>query len=205
MNLANKLTLARVIIAPIFVITLLLSDIPYNYLWALILFAAASITDFFDGKIARKRNLITNFGKFLDPLADKILVISALVCMIELGWAYSWCVALIIAREFMVSGIRLLAAGSDKNLVIAASIWGKLKTAVTMIAIVAILVMHILIQFDVIYDASPYQLCTSFVPSAVGFPVTLITDILMYLATALTIISGVHYLWQYRSFIDTKK
>ncbi len=200
MNLANKLTLARVIIAPLFVITLLLSDIPYNYLWALILFAAASITDFFDGKIARKRNLVTNFGKFLDPLADKILVISAFVCMIELGWATSWCVALIIAREFMVSGIRLLAAGSDKNLVIAASIWGKLKTAVTMVAIVAILIMHILIQFGVIYDmAAPVALTGS------EFPVTVVTDVLMYLATALTVISGAHYLWQYRHFIDTKK
>ena len=98
MNLANKLTLARVVMVPFFVAFMLIEEIPFNYLWAVLIFIAASLTDMADGKIARKYNMITDFGKFLDPLADKVLVISALICMVELGWTYSWVVAIIVAR-----------------------------------------------------------------------------------------------------------
>lgn len=190
MNLPNKLTVLRIIIVPVFVFFMLADFVPLNYLWALILFAAASLTDLLDGKIARSRNLVTSFGKFLDPLADKILVISALICMIELGWTYSWLVAIIVAREFVVSGIRLIAVQSDDKTVIAASIWGKLKTASTMASICIIFALHILLQLEVFNNSVPIQL---------------ISDILMYISTALTVISGVQYLISYRHLIDSNK
>lgn len=191
MNLANKLTLMRVAMVPFFVAFMLISALPYNYLWALVVFAAASITDMLDGKIARKYNMITSFGKFLDPLADKILVAAALVCFVQLGWCSAWVTALILSREFVVSGVRLVAASSEKKLVIPAGILGKLKTAMTMVAICVILFMWILVQFGAI--------------SPVTFPVQLISDILMYIAAALTVASGVKYLYDYREFIDPTK
>lgn len=177
MNLANKLTMLRVAIVPFFVVAMTFSE----HLIALILFAAASITDMLDGKIARKYNMVTDFGKFLDPLADKILVAGALICMVELGYTAAWLVWLIIAREFLVSGLRLIAAESEKKLVIAANIWGKLKTASTMAAICIILALHILVD------------CGAPVPF-----VPLISDILMYICTILTVISGAIYLYDYR-------
>ena len=191
MNLPNKLTVMRVVMVPFFVAFMLIGAIPYNYLWALLVFAAASITDMLDGKIARKYNLITNFGKFLDPLADKILVASALICFVQLGWCSAWVTALILAREFVVSGVRLVAASSDKKVVIAAGRLGKMKTAMTMVAICVIIFMWILVQFGAITPE--------------GFPIQLISDILMYIAAALTVASGVQYLYDYREFIDPTK
>ncbi|HBJ24815.1 MAG TPA: CDP-diacylglycerol--glycerol-3-phosphate 3-phosphatidyltransferase [Ruminococcaceae bacterium] len=191
MNLPNKLTVMRVVMVPFFVAFMLIGAIPYNYLWALLVFAAASITDMLDGKIARKYNLITNFGKFLDPLADKILVASALICFVQLGWCSAWVTALILAREFVVSGVRLVAASSDKKVVIAAGMLGKMKTAMTMVAICVIIFMWILVQFGAITPE--------------GFPIQLISDILMYIAAALTVASGVQYLYDYREFIDPTK
>lgn len=183
MNLANKLTMFRVVLVPFFVLAMAFSQ----HLIALIVFALASLTDMLDGKIARKRNMITDFGKFLDPLADKVLVAAALICMVELGYTAAWLVWVIMAREFMVSGIRLVAAGSKEKLVIAANIWGKLKTASTMVAICVILVLHTLGDFGV----------ALFTPEITQ----LISDILMYLCTALTVISGVIYVWDYRSVL----
>lgn len=116
MNLPNKLTLFRVIIVPFFVFFMCFSAIPYRFLCATILFGLASLTDMLDGKIARKYNLVTDFGKFLDPLADKVLVAAALVCFIELNWTSAWIVFVILTREFLVSGIRLVAASSPKKL-----------------------------------------------------------------------------------------
>lgn len=191
MNLPNKLTVMRVVMVPFFVAFILIGAIPYNYLWALLVFAAASITDMLDGKIARKYNLITNFGKFLDPLADKILVASALICFVQLGWCSAWVTALILAREFVVSGVRLVAASSDKKVVIAAGMLGKMKTAMTMVAICVIIFMWILVQFGAITPE--------------GFPIQLISVILMYIAAALTVASGVQYLYDYREFIDPTK
>lgn len=191
MNLANKLTIFRVIIVPFFVFFMCFTGIEHRYLYALILFIVASLTDMLDGKIARKYNMITSFGKFLDPLADKILVAAALVCFVQLGWCSAWVTALILAREFVVSGVRLVAASSEKKLVIPAGILGKLKTAMTMVAICVILFMWILVQFGAI--------------SPVTFPVQLISDILMYIAAALTVASGVKYLYDYREFIDPTK
>lgn len=187
MNLANKLTMLRVALVPAYVFFMLADFVPYRYLWAAIIFAAASITDTLDGKIARKYNMITDFGKFLDPLADKLLVCSALICFVALGMCPAWVTIIIIAREFMVSGIRLVAAGSEKKLVIAASVWGKLKTASTMSAIVVIMLMYILLDFSLLGG------------SMEALPIIhIIEDIMLYICCLLTVISGVKYLWDYR-------
>jgi CDP-diacylglycerol--glycerol-3-phosphate 3-phosphatidyltransferase len=150
MNLPNKLTMLRVIMIPFFVIFLLGSAgqwswfnslfsgiMEYTRYIALVLFILASLTDLLDGKIARKYNLVTNFGKFMDPLADKILVCSALICLISLGQLPAWYVLIIIAREFIISGFRLIA--SDNGVVIAASYWGKFKTTAQMILVVLLI------------------------------------------------------------------
>lgn len=138
MNLPNKLTLFRVVLIPFFVFFLLA---PYfegygNYI-ALAIFVVASLTDLADGKIARKYNLVTNFGKFMDPLADKLLVCSAMICLVDLKLIPSWVVLIIIAREFIISGFRLVA--SDNGVVIAASYWGKFKTTFQMIMVIVII------------------------------------------------------------------
>ncbi len=133
MNLPNKLTMFRVVLIPFFIV-FLLADITSCDKWiALGIFIIASLTDLLDGKIARKYNLVTNFGKFMDPLADKLLVCSALICLIELEKIPAWMVILIIAREFIISGFRLVA--SDNGVVIAASYWGKFKTTFQMAAV----------------------------------------------------------------------
>lgn len=139
MNLPNKLTILRVMMIPFFVFSLLAYDGTNQCLRyvAAVIFVAASLTDLLDGKIARKYNLVTNFGKFMDPLADKLLVCSALICMVELKQLPAWMVIVIISREFIISGFRLVA--SDKGVVIAASYWGKWKTTFQMIGVVLLI------------------------------------------------------------------
>lgn len=150
MNLPNKLTMFRVILIPFFVIFLLGSQGQWAWfkaifggameetrLISLVIFIVASLTDLLDGRIARKRNLVTNFGKFMDPLADKLLVCSALICLIPLGQLPAWYVLIIIAREFIISGFRLIA--SDNGIVIAASYWGKFKTTFQMVLIILLI------------------------------------------------------------------
>lgn len=139
MNLPNKLTLLRVVLIPVFVVLLLLEGGQNDTLRiaALIVFCFASFTDFLDGQIARRNNLVTNFGKFMDPLADKLLVCSALICMIELEQLPSWYVITVIAREFIISGFRLVAA--DNGIVIAASWWGKFKTTFQMLTVILLI------------------------------------------------------------------
>ena len=167
MNLPNKLTILRMVLVPFFVATLLMSAANEPLKWvALVLFIVASLTDFADGYIARKYNLITNFGKFMDPLADKILTISGMICLIELGRITSWIVCIIVAREFIISGFRLIAA--ENGVVIAANMWGKLKTNFQMFMII-FMIMNIP-QFQIV------------------------TNILMWIALALTIISLVTYI-----------
>lgn len=189
MNLPNKLTVLRVILIPFFLIFLLVSKIPGNYFLALVVFILASVTDALDGKIARKNNLVTNFGKFLDPLADKALVMAAIVGFIELGWIGSVPVIIILGREFMVTSLRLVANNSDGK-VIAAGYLGKLKTAFTMVAIIAILLMQ------GIENNTNY---------ALSYNIELASNILIWIATALTVISGCEYLWNYRDCIDPSK
>lgn len=178
MNLPNKLTLFRVILIPFFVTFLLLENVHFTFRWiALALFCIASITDFFDGRIARKYNLITNFGKFMDPLADKLLVCSAMICLIEVGRIPSFVVVIIIAREFIISGFRLVA--SDNGVVIAASWWGKFKTFFQMVMVIMM-----------ICDFS----CLA-----------ILTKIVMWIALVLTVISLLDYLLKNKRVLkDTK-
>ena len=139
MNLPNKLTILRVLMVPVFIL-FMQTDLggDYNKIIALVLFVVASLTDLLVGHLARKNNLVTNFGKFMDPLADKLLVCSALICFVANGQLPAWMVIIIIAREFIISGFRLIA--SDEGVVIAASYWGKVKTTVQMVMIIALLV-----------------------------------------------------------------
>jgi CDP-diacylglycerol--glycerol-3-phosphate 3-phosphatidyltransferase len=182
MNLPNKLTVLRIILVPVFMAFIYIDIIPLHFLWAAIIFAIASLTDMLDGKIARKRNLITTFGKFLDPLADKILVIAALAVFVEIPEIQMSAVPLviIITREFMVSGMRLLAA--EDGVVIAAGIWGKLKTAFTMAAIVVIL-LYLVIFCDLGLGSGIQE-----------FVRTWVLDSLIWISAALTVISGVVYM-----------
>ena len=168
MNLPNKLTLFRVILIPFFVAILMTDCFGGMSRWiALIIFVIASLTDLLDGKIARKYGLVTTFGKFADPLADKILVISAMICLVELGDLASWIVVTIVAREFIISGFRIIAA--EKNVVIAASYWGKFKTVSQMI-------MVILFVFDL------------------GGVFNQLAQIFMWIALVLTVISLIDYI-----------
>ena len=170
MNLPNKLTTLRVIMIPFFVFFLLWQN-GENYTFrmiALALFIIASRTDLLDGKIARKYNLVTNFGKFMDPLADKLLVCSALICLIELNALPAWMVIIIISREFIISGFRLIA--SDNGVVIAASYWGKFKTTFQMVSVV-------LLILDI---------------PALAF----VTTICVWIALVLTIVSLVDYIYK---------
>ena len=178
MNLPNKLTVFRMILIVPFVF-IMLTDVcgPMSKWIALAIFVIASLTDLLDGKIARKYNLVTNFGKFMDPLADKLLVCSAMICLVEMGKIPSWVVIIIISREFIISGFRLIA--SDNGIVIAASYWGKFKTVFQMVMVI---------------------LMIANIP-ALG----LVTNIVMWIATALTIISLVDYIWQNRSVLSDYK
>ncbi len=194
MNLPNKLTLLRVALIPFFLLFIYL-DTPFHFLLALLIFAAASITDALDGKIARARNLVTNFGKFLDPLADKALVLSALTVFVELDEVNMGAIPLIIiiAREFMVSGLRLIAA--DSGVVVAAGIWGKLKTAFTMATIIAAL-FWLSVRYDFNFNIA-------------GVIVTAVDNwvipALIWISTVLTVISGLIYLKGYWRLIDSDK
>lgn len=171
MNLPNKLTVLRVLMIPFFVVFMItpLADGNGKYI-ALAIFCIASLTDMLDGKIARKYNLVTNFGKFMDPLADKLLVSSALICLIETGKLQAWIVLIIIAREFIISGFRLVA--SDSGIVIAASYWGKFKT-----------VSHMAMIILLILDLQNPIMQT-------------ITNIVAWIGLILTVISLVDYVWK---------
>ena len=138
MNLPNKLTILRMIMIPVFLVVLYIPGLGMaGNIAAAAIFILASITDFLDGKIARKYNLVTNFGKFMDPLADKLLVCSAMICLIQTGQLAAWIVVIIIAREFIISGFRLVAA--DNDIVIAASYWGKFKTVSQMFMLILLI------------------------------------------------------------------
>ena len=157
MNLANKLTMLRILMIPVFIAVLVYSkdmDIVYRYI-ALGIFIIASVTDALDGYVARKYNMITDFGKLMDPLADKILVSSALIILIELGNISSWVVSIVIAREFIISGIRLIA--TEKNIIIAASPLGKLKTVSQMLSVILMLLS--IKAISLITDLSIWLMC----------------------------------------------
>ena len=167
MNLANKLTMLRILMIPVFIAVLVYSkdrDIVYRYI-ALGIFIIASATDALDGYVARRYNMITDFGKLMDPLADKILVSSALIILIELGSISSWIVSIVIAREFIISGIRLIA--TEKNIIIAASPLGKLKTVSQMLSVILMLLSIEAISF--ITDISIWLMCILSVVSLLDY------------------------------------
>ncbi|MBQ3969286.1 MAG: CDP-diacylglycerol--glycerol-3-phosphate 3-phosphatidyltransferase, partial [Clostridia bacterium] len=144
MNLPNKLTLLRIILVPFFVASILIEELPFHYLIALVIFSVASITDMLDGKIARKYNMVTDFGKFADPLADKILVISAFACFVQLDIINAVFIILVLFREFAVTSIRLVAVENGK--VVAANMWGKAKTVSQMTAVIVVLLFGFVIE-----------------------------------------------------------
>lgn len=201
MNLPNKLTLLRIAFVPL-VMAAILIEFPLHHLVAGLLFGAAAITDAFDGKIARRDNLITDFGKFADPLADKILVISALICFVKLGLCGAVPLSVIILREFAVTSVRLVAASSGK--VIAANMWGKVKTVSQIVAIVAIFVFQTV--FDIICLISYGMTFTAGEISALNEMGTnadivtvfnvfnIIGQVLIWISAVITVISGVKYL-----------
>lgn len=180
MNLANKLTVLRMILVPVFLICAMFNTLTGNVI-ALIIFILASVTDKLDGYIARSRNQITNFGKFMDPLADKLLVTCALIILVEKNIIPAWVVVVIIAREFIVSGLRTLAA--SQGVVIAASKWGKLKTVIQMVAIIMGLLF-------LVYSPSWLEM---------------LTQIAIYLAGVVTIFSGVDYFVKGKGIINVNE
>ena len=168
MNTPNKLTLLRVILIPFFVVCMLAVNAGWGKWAALAIFIIASLTDMLDGYLARRDNLVTNFGKFMDPLADKLLVCSAMICLVDMERIPSWVVIIIIGREFVISGFRLIA--SDNGVVIAANYWGKIKTVCQMIMIIVVI-------------------------ADLGGVFVVVEQVLIYLSLILTVISLATYLW----------
>ncbi len=185
MNICNKLTLLRIILVPFLVLFMLCPRIPYSALWSLIIFSVASYTDHLDGKLARERNMVTNFGKFLDPMADKILVLSAMVCMVTTEMCSPVVLIIVLAREFLVSSLRHVAA--SQNVVIAADKSGKVKTATQMISIVVILT---LLSINQLFGTEIH--------------VAAISHCLMWFTAALTVYSGAEYIIRNSSLIEPK-
>lgn len=196
MNLANKLTLIRIILVPVFLVFIAVKNLPYGSIIATLIFIIASITDQLDGYIARSRNQITNFGKFMDPLADKLLVTSALISLVELQLIPAWAAIVIIAREFAVSGLRTIAASEGK--IIAASWWGKIKTVIQIIAIILLL-----LQVNIINSPGIKELVleNSFLSNFFRY----VPNIFLYLAVVITILSGIDYFIKNKKVIDTYK
>ena len=199
MNLPNKLTLTRIILVPVFMIFVSLTSLDgivdgnFNatfYLLAGIVFAAASFTDYLDGHLARKWHMVTDFGKFADPLADKLLTTVAFIYMMRDGVCSPVVLCIILAREFAVSGLRMVAAGAKDGKVIAANMWGKVKTVLQMLSIIFYF-FGMAIAANVSWDATVMVVGASVV--------------LCWLVAAVTAISGIKYLWDNRSFINTAK
>ena len=201
MNLPNKLTLTRIILVPVFMVFVSLTQIgtedfnPTWYLVAGIVFAAASFTDFLDGHLARKWNMVTDFGKFADPLADKLLTTVAFLYMMRDGVCSPVVLCIILAREFAVSGLRMVAAGAKDGKVIAANMWGKVKTVLQMLSII--------FYFFGMSIAS--MSATGAEQGVRQILVISISMMLCWLVAAVTAISGIKYLWDNRSFINTAK
>ncbi|MCI6194260.1 MAG: CDP-diacylglycerol--glycerol-3-phosphate 3-phosphatidyltransferase [Faecalibacterium sp.] len=204
MNLPNKLTLTRIILVPVFMIFVSLTSLDgiadgtFNatfYLLAGIVFAAASFTDFLDGHLARKWHMVTDFGKFADPLADKLLTTVAFIYMLRDGVCSPVVLCIILAREFAVSGLRMVAAGAKDGKVIAANMWGKVKTVLQMLSIIFYF-----------FGMSFATLSASGAEQGVRqIMVISISMVLCWLVAAVTAISGIKYLWDNRSFINTAK
>ncbi|HCC35473.1 MAG TPA: CDP-diacylglycerol--glycerol-3-phosphate 3-phosphatidyltransferase [Ruminococcaceae bacterium] len=191
MNTPNKLTLLRVAMVPVFLI-LLLTDFPFHYLLALLAFIFAALTDLFDGRLARKNDQITDFGKFLDPLADKMLTTAAFLGFIELrvGYGIAYITMIVLTREFLVTSLRLIASGSGK--VIAADFLGKLKTVCQMTAVI--------VSIFLLFLSDSGLLPLFLLPAA-----QIVCTVLLWISAVLTVWSGTDYLLKYRKYIDYKK
>ena len=204
MNLPNKLTLTRILLVPVFMVFVSLTSLsgiadgsfqPTYYLIAGIVFAAASFTDFLDGHLARKWNMVTDFGKFADPLADKLLTTVAFIYMMRDGVCSPVVLCIILAREFAVSGLRMVAASAKDGKVIAANMWGKVKTVLQMLSIIFYF-----------FGMSIASMSASGAEQGVRqIMVVSISMVLCWLVAAVTAISGIKYLWDNRSFINTAK
>ena len=179
MNLPNKITIFRVCMIPVFLVFMLVPGIPFGNYIATAVFAIACASDALDGHIARKHNLVTNFGKFMDPIADKLLVCSALICFVELSYIPAWIVIVIIAREFIINGFRLIA--SDNGVVIAASYWGKFKTIAQMIMCILLIVQL------------PF-----------GW-IEVVEQVFIWLSLVLTVVSLVEYIWKNKNVLKETK
>lgn len=189
MNLPNKLTISRFVLTAAFLLTMF-SEVPYHQTYALLLFVAASLTDYFDGMIARRDKLITNFGILMDPLADKILVCSAFIAFVDRGWIAAWMAVIVVARELAITGLRLLAA--SKNLVLGAEGFGKHKTISQIVAIISVLVLDSYSQWGVVGQIFGWEIA--------GRPwVRWFTTLSLWAAVLLTLISGLIYLWRNRA------
>ena len=186
MNTANKLSMLRVALIPVFLILLYLR-FPFHMYFALTVFILASVTDFVDGYIARHYNQVTDFGKFADPLADKLLTTVAFIYMMRDGVCSPVVLCIILAREFAVSGLRMVAAGAKDGKVIAANMWGKVKTVLQMLTIIF------------------YYFTVSLTGNVLGQQCADIASVLCWVVAAVTAISGIKYLWDNRSFINTAK
>ena len=190
MNLPNKLTVSRLVLTLAFLVAVL-SAIPYGETVALALFIAASLTDYYDGMIARRDKLITNFGKLMDPLADKILICSAFIAFVGRGWMPAWMVVIIVARELAITGLRLLAA--SQNVVLAAERYGKNKTISQIVAAISILVLASYTEWG------PFANIFSFSIGVIHGPwVAWFTEASKWVAVGLTLLSGGVYLWRNR-------
>lgn len=196
MNLPNKLTLARCILTPFFLACVVI-DFPFHYAVALLVFIVASLTDYFDGQIARKRNLVTNLGKFLDPLADKALTTAAYIGFVQMipSRTLPWALFIILAREFAVTSVRLLAA--KDGVVVAASFAGKLKTVMQMVSIIYMLAFRQAIRFKVVENFllsfELFGLNGRQIGSYFG-------QLLIWVAVVATVVSGIQYIWQLRHY-----
>ena len=201
MNLPNKLTLTRILLVPVFMIFVSLGQYitpsynPRYYLIAGLIFAVASFTDFLDGHLARKWNMVTDFGKFADPLADKLLTTVAFIYMLRDGVCSPVVLCIILAREFAVSGLRMVAAGAKDGKVIAANMWGKVKTVLQMLSI-------IFYFFGMSFAAMSASGTEQGVRQILVISISMV---LCWLVAAVTAISGIKYLWDNRSFINTAK
>lgn len=198
MNLPNKLTILRIILTPLFMAAMMI-EFPHHYAVALVLFCVASFTDYLDGKIARARGIVTNFGKFLDPLADKMLTTAAFLAFLakDHGYGIEWVLFIVLFREFMIASLRLVAVSSETKKVIPANIWGKTKTVTQMIAII--------MGIAVMYFNELVTLCQIAIPDIVSTVIMLVFNIVLWVSTLFAVISGVIYMKDSYEFIDPSK
>lgn len=188
MNLPNKLTIVRMVLTPVFLVIFLAPFIPFHYFFGLLIYSAGCITDFLDGKIARKHNLITTFGKLADPVADKMLTTAALLALMDAGYCSLYVVFIVLTREFAVTSVRL--AASAQGVVIPANIWGKIKTIAQMVSTILIMLFMALLGAGILTES---------------FPLGIISSVLLWITAVLAVVSGIIYIKDGVKVIDFNK